>query len=1264
MRVFQFHSGSHPRDAVTNSMFLIEREFGRIGVEGGIMVEHAHPELNGRLRRFDAGVLTADDLLLVHHSMQNGLLDEVLAAPCRKLLVYHNITKPAFFAPGDPMRDAAIEGYRQLWALKPAVLGAVCDSSFNARALVERGFDPVETICLLRDFEALPNRPSIGRPWQHDDDVFHILFVGRICPNKGQHHLIRALPELQAALGREVRLTLCGHAEHGGAYLERLKRLMRRLGVAENVVFAGSVPDDALFGYYREADAYVSYSQHEGFGVPLIEAMAFGTPVFAYGCTAIAETLGSAGHVLHSHDPAELAQAMRRVFATRPARRAFVRAQRGRVRELSIGQTFPRLCAFIERVCGLDLSTRNTQRPDAPAPRQLILEGPMDGHYSLSLVNKALSQAMQRSGRMAVSAIPREGTDAYRFDPAELERSPGLADILHAEINPARPSVGLRNMYPPRVRGHVADLRLHYLYWEESRLPVPLVRQINAQLDGIVAPTRYCEKVYRDSGVMVPIRTVGSGMVSRIAPQRQRADSGPFVFLHVSSGLKRKGVDELLRAYARAFTAADDVVLVIKTYDNPSNVIPGLVDALFAQAPNAPRVLINTDALDDAAMQGLYRMADAVVLPTRGEGFNLPAAEALAAGKPLLVTDTGAHRDFCDADNAILLKSRFAPSESHLAEKGSYWAVVDTDDLAGKMRAVRDGTLRPKARLDYEAEDWAVVADNIASFVDDLETEKPAKAKIRLASISTYNTRCGIAVYAEGLLREFPEALYEIEHWATRESPQAAHLENDSVRRLWSPLAGDFSGLCSRAVDEGFDAVLVQFNFGFFELDDLFAGLAHLKAHGVLAYVEFHKTADAMIGDRRVSLLDHAAALPGIDRIFVHGVEDVNYLCDLGVHDNVTLIPLYIPDMPRLSRDALRTVLGLAQDGPIVATNGFLLPNKGVVPLIQAFAELVNDFPDAHLVLATAIFPGAESAALAETCAGLIDLYGLAGRVSLFTEFLSYEQIHMLLSASDLIVYPYGQSRESASASVRQGLAARRPVLGTDTPIFDSVGDAIARVADDGPDTLAREMRDILRDPDRLSAMQARAEAFIAGQGPADSARIVMANIQHDIMARDAVEIPVITAKAPAHAARPVVLSQRATGPILNALLGGDPTPEQSRVFHAVYRETQSLAAAIDDLLGQDEFFDELMRAPQRLESLRLPVLDLDALEGLDSEEFVTQCYRRILDRDPDTDGFDAFVARLREDPQARRWVVDAMMASDEYTSAVVPRQVVGGRSA
>lgn len=1274
MNIHQYHSGTHPRDAITNSMRLIARKLAGLGIDGKIMAEHIDPELEGRVIPFDPARLAPEDILLVHHSFHNGLLDAVLAAPCRKVCVYHNITKPAFFGSDDPLREAAISGYEQLWQIKEAVDGAVCDSDFNAAGLIARGFENVTTICLLKDFEKLPSLESMGAPYHHEEDVFHILFVGRICPNKGQHHLIRAIPKLEARLGRRLKLTLCGHADHGSEYLQMVQKLSVDLGVFDRVHLAGSVSDEALRGFYREADAYVSMSQHEGFGVPLIEAMAMGTPVFAYGCTAIPDTMGEAGRVLKSRDADTLADAILEVFRTRSTRRAFIRKQRARACALSIDATFPALLAYLHGLYG-DAALAATDTPGevteaGRSPVGLLYEGPLAGHYSLSLVNRNLSAALHANRGFEVSAVPREGTDAYDFDTSEVDRSPALLDVLYRKIDLTRLLVGLRNMYPPRTRGHVADLRLHYLYWEESRLPVPIVRQINSQLDGILAPTRYCEKVYRDSGVTVPIRTIGSGLVMQpdagtpAQTDTPRPDGAPFTFLHVSSGLARKGVEELLRAYTRAFTAADNVTLLIKTYANPSNVIPRLVSELFEDRHGAPDLIVSYDDMDDAELMSLYRMADAVVLPTRGEGFNLPAAEALLAGKPLLVTDTGAHRDFCDAGNAVLLKSTFAPSRSHLAEKGSYWAVVDIDDLVLKMKQVRDGALSPEARLDYDAKDWNVVAENIESFVNELETERPVKETIRLASISTYNSRCGIAAYA-ATITDGLGPLYEIEHWANETAPIATHLETPRVHRLWKNLnEGAFRSLAARAVEQGFDAVLVQFNFGFFALDDLCCGLAHLREHGVLSYVAFHKTADTEVKGKTASLSAHVADLAQIDRIFVHSVDDVNYLATLGLKENVTLTPLAIPDMPALSATALRTSLGLGVSGPIIATNGFLLPNKGVPALITAFAEVRSAFPDARLILATAEFENSASAQLVAQCTELITLYGLEGQVTFITDFLSLDQIHILLSAADLIVYPYGYSQESASASIRQGLAAGRPILGTDSPIFASTAEAIEVMPHSGMDGLGARILELLNDTPRLTALREKVARFVKGQLPQDIALIIMANIQQDIAARDGVELPLLV-RPPgvprSDGSRAPVLARSEPQLLLEALLGRLPTPEEIRTFSDIYENGGTIAKAFDDLLGSDDYFKLVEENPQQLECLRLPIVHLPTLLAKSGSAFIEAAYHDILGREADAGGLENFLGVLESAPGeiGKRQVIAALIDSDEYRNTVVPRLVL-----
>lgn len=1252
-------------------MFLIDDMLARHTLSGGIFAEHVHPELTDRILPLSSSGIMPEDVILIHHSFKNGLIDELVSLPCRKLLIYHNITKPDYFPADDPLRAAAIEGYQQLWRLKDEVSGSVCDSSFNARGLVARGFENVEPICLLSDFDSLLFRPSDGSPYHHFEDIFHILFTGRICPNKGQLDLVRVIPHVQHALGRKVHLTLCGHADHGGSYLADIHREIERLDIDRQVSLPGSVSNATLYGLYREADAYVSYSKHEGFGVPLVEAMAFGTPVFALDSTAVAETMGGAGWLLKTVSPGELADAICSVFRTRSGLRRVIRDQRKRVGELSIEQTFPRLMRFIARTFDLslpDLDRGQSFERDKPIAGQVAFEGPFDGTYSLSQVNRNLAIAAQSAEAIEVVAIPREGTDEYVFDRSELNRTPKLLDVISNTVNATVPSVGIRNMYPPRARGQFADVRLHYLYWEESRLPIPLVKQINSQLDGMLAPTAYCAKVYRDSGVAVPIRIVGSGLVYRPAPPRSVPSSPkkPFVFLHVSSGLARKGVAELLDAYTMTFSAQDDVVLLIKTYQNASNVIPNLVDTYLSGAPNAPSIVVCFDHLTEDGIQGLYDLADAVVLPTRGEGFNLPAAEALLAGKLLLVTGTGAHMDFCNAENSVLLNWQFEYSRSHLAEVGSYWACVDVDDLARKMRGAVKGSLTTKPVFDYKEGGWDMVARNILAAASDIARERPAKEAIRLVSISSYNSKCGIAAYVETLLGELPKYLYDVEHWASDDVPVSKHLETPNVRRVWKNLDNTFESLCARIVEGRYDAVLVQFNFGFFELDDFFRGIQLLKSHEIVVHVVFHKTADSKLGSRKVSLRNHVPGLRAIGRIYVHDIGDVNYLQTFGIHQNVTLIPLFIPDLPTLSKSGVRTALGLPLDAPIVATNGFLLPNKGIPDLISAFARVRTYRKDAHLLLSTSIFPAPESRALEATCRELIQMLGLERNVTLITDFLALEQIHMLLSAADLIVYPYGHSRESASASVRQGLAARRPILGTRTPIFANVQDIIAVVPDTSSVTLGTKIVELLQDVDAQDRMAARVADFTRGQSPRDTAGIIAANIQQDIVSRDDVELPMMPASSDRAARRSsagsTVLGQKNHQAILSQLIDREPSAHEIAAFEeTIHADGGSLTDAVDGILLSDEYYQHVSLDMNRLAKLRLPFVDLDDLNRLEDDEFVASCYRELLGRTADAGGQAYFLAMIEGKPRAaRNVVVKQMLASDEYKRLTVRRIVRG----
>jgi glycosyltransferase involved in cell wall biosynthesis len=150
--------------------------------------------------------------------------------------------------------------------------------------------------------------------------------------------------------------------------------------------------------------------------------------------------------------------------------------------------------------------------------------------------------------------------------------------------------------------------------------------------------------------------------------------------------MARKGVDVLLAAYVRAFRVHDPVRLVIKGFPNPHNDVGARVARIRAGDPEAPEIVVINQDLSQTDLLALYRDADVMVLPTRGEGFNLPAAEAMAAGLGLIVTGHGGHMDFCSHTTARLLNFRLAPSQSHVAAEGSLWAEPDIADLVAALR--------------------------------------------------------------------------------------------------------------------------------------------------------------------------------------------------------------------------------------------------------------------------------------------------------------------------------------------------------------------------------------------------------------------------------------------------------------------------------------------------------------------------------------------------------------------------------------------------
>jgi glycosyltransferase involved in cell wall biosynthesis len=174
---------------------------------------------------------------------------------------------------------------------------ALGDSEYNRRELEQMGFSPTGVMPIAVDTTRLTSAPPLPALEEIlDDGLVNFLFVGRIAPNKRIEDHIRLAEHYKRYVDSYYRFVFVGRCDAVPGYYAMLRALLLTYGIRpERVLFTGAVSDAELAAYYRSASVYVSLSEHEGFCVPLIEAMAMDVPVLAYAAAAVPDTLGGAG---------------------------------------------------------------------------------------------------------------------------------------------------------------------------------------------------------------------------------------------------------------------------------------------------------------------------------------------------------------------------------------------------------------------------------------------------------------------------------------------------------------------------------------------------------------------------------------------------------------------------------------------------------------------------------------------------------------------------------------------------------------------------------------------------------------------------------------------------------------------------------------------------------------------------------------------------------------------------------------------------------
>lgn len=289
----------------------------------------------------------SDDRLVYHASTGSPMAESLRALDNPLIVYYHNITEARFFDRWNPeaagcMRDARVE----LRRLAPRTTLGIANSSFSEAELVQAGFARTAVVPVLVDFNdyAAPPTPRtlsrLRRAGAHGSA--HWLFVGRIAPNKCQHDVVAAFAVYHRMYDPGARLTLVG-GRSADAYWRALEAQVADLGLTDAVELADTIPFPTLLAYYHAASVFVCLSEHEGFCVPLLEAMHFGVPVVAFASSAVGETVGDAGLVLPDKDPLVVAAAVRRVLTDAPLRTSVLSAGKARAKHFGLAETSRRM---------------------------------------------------------------------------------------------------------------------------------------------------------------------------------------------------------------------------------------------------------------------------------------------------------------------------------------------------------------------------------------------------------------------------------------------------------------------------------------------------------------------------------------------------------------------------------------------------------------------------------------------------------------------------------------------------------------------------------------------------------------------------------------------------------------------------------------------------------------------------------------------------------------------------------------------------------
>jgi glycosyltransferase involved in cell wall biosynthesis len=514
--------------------------------------------------------------------------------------------------------------------------------------------------------------------------------------------------------------------------------------------------------------------------------------------------------------------------------------------------------------------------------------------------------------------------------------------------------------------------------------------------------------------------------VAAHACERGAVSSITYAYL-VGKGLSK--VDAVIKAFAMAFGSKTGAELLIYA-DEPASV-RSLIEHRPQDAPGRVRV---EHCSELSAVRGRDCWPfDVLIIDDAPDRLQPISFEAALRSKQTVAIPTAGRREAAvapDEDPSFALAAEMLVAARRLTERGS-----DAErNSARPRRAPRPANLARRLRWTTQGPSGELLSDGLSG----------------VGWVTRWNVKCGVGDHAAQQIRSNSDRHVVL---APREDSQLS-ADDLSVFRCWSLglEANGFEEAAGVVFRERLACVVIHFNWGFFNAGELGRFIRSIRSGGRAAILDMHSTTSHR-AEPGLRLADFADCFNSCDRVLVHQPADAERVRAVTVDARVAIEPLGVT-IRQVARAKLE-----AAGVSLIACFGFCLPNKGIEELVLAIWILRQSQEDVRLLLLNAEHPAPQSRQTVDEVRQLITRLDLSDAVTFVTDYLEDAKCMDMLSQASLIVNPYQQTGESASAAVRFALASTVPVLVTPLPIFDDLGEAVFRAEGTSPADLAKAIR-------------------------------------------------------------------------------------------------------------------------------------------------------------------------------------------------------------